>query len=158
MGLQYPVPFLIHKIMNELARIVSSVLTGSDRINIVLGGRFYKVSSPTPYTIAKMLNALYGIKQSDTISFDEIVKNIPDNVVMISKAIAVCVYSNCSALYNYRVRKLSNRIMKCNSIEIREAFEEIIKSINATDFFYCAQSAKTMTGIMAKQKPKEETR
>lgn len=154
MGIYNPIPFfyLESKIMNELANIVSGALIGNDFVNIALGGRFYKVASPTPYTIAKMLKVLSGVEQKELVSFDDIIKNAPGNMEKIAQSIAICAYPGCRFLAQYRIRRLSKRIMRCSASEIREAFEDILKSMNATDFFYCAQSVKTLIRSMAKQK------
>lgn len=144
--------------MNDLANIVSSALTGNDYVNIALGGKYYKVSSPTPYTIAKMLKVLSGVDQKDTVSFDEIINSVESNTEKIAKAIAICVYADSRVFTEYKIRVLSKRIMKCSGTLIKEAFEDILKSMNASDFFYCAQLAKTLVQSMAKQKHSEDQR
>lgn len=138
--------------MNNLANIVSGALTGNDYINIELGGKYYKVASPTPYTIAKMLKALSGIDQKDSIAFDDIINNVESNTEKIAEAIAICIYSGSKVFTRYRIRRMVKRIMKCSASEIRETFDDIIKEMNAVDFFYSAMSAKKIVASMAKQK------
>lgn len=141
--------------MSKLADIVANSLIGNDFVNIRLGGRWYKVLSPTPRTLGNMLRAMSGVDEmTDLMS---VIQKAESNTERIAESIAVCVYPDSGRISKFRRRMMKRRIVKCYPNEIREAFEEIIKLIYAVDFFLSAQVVKRTVQTMAKEKASAET-
>jgi len=136
-------------IMNKLAELVNRTIIG-DFVNICISGVWYKVSSPTVYTLTKMIKPLSKIK----IEKDDTVKSLFDVIENDSEALyealAIAVYANDRHFIKVKKKRLKKKLRKADISEVMRAFEEIITLFSARDFFLCAQLAKNITTMTAR--------
>jgi hypothetical protein len=146
--------------MNELANVVSDVLTGGHCKSVEINGQFYTIHPPSTLTLARMLKPLSRVNVGDTEDRFSIVQKRVEQSKYIDEAIAIAVIGNVSMNLKNRIKKwkLLRALSHCSEACQKESFESIASLLGGKDFFGTARLAMEITGMMVKQKPSGETR
>jgi len=135
--------------MNKLAGLVNRTIVG-DFVNINISGEWYRVSSPTVYTLTKMIKPLSRIKVDKGDTVKSLFDMIENDSEALYEALAIAVYADEKYFVKSKKKRFKKILSKSDISEVRHAFEEIIVLFSARDFFLCAQLAKNITTMMAR--------
>jgi len=151
-GIAHPFYF---KIMNELAALVSDVLTGNSFVNIELNGEYYTVEQPNTIVVARMLKPLSNMEIKEGMNFFESLESFKTQSEYICEAISIAVLGDVDINLKKnkdRLKKVKQAALKSNFSQIKEAFTLILSVIDSQSFFECAHLAVGLVSQMSKQK------
>lgn len=135
---------------NKAAEIVSELIAGRRAKNIVIGGKFYTLLSPTIITICKAISefAKIDIDMDNPIS-EEIIR-VPEALSHICRGLAYAL--TAGETDDKTIDDTMKSIMRGTPEEIASAFEAFLQMSSMQEVFQIAVSAMRFAEAAAKQK------
>lgn len=141
--------------MNQLAALISDVLTGQSFVNIELNGAFYHVEQPNTIVVARMLKPLSQVEIEQGANVFNTIEKLAQQSDNIAQAIAWAVIGDADIntdASKEKFEKVRKQALRSTSSQLKEAFSLIVSLIDAQDFFECAHLAVGIVNQMSKQK------
>lgn len=153
MGIVPPPTFLFQTVMNEASKLVSESISGDSFCVVEVSslGKSYIVYPPTIKTIARAVAHFSYVSTREDHTGISAVSEIPQNAHHIAMGLAILIVGK-SRFWKIRSRVVYRKLMGMTPSEVRGAMELVIPLLGGEDFFVCATLAKSVAGMVAKQK------
>lgn len=135
--------------MNEAAKNISELLSGSYSKTVVVGGKVYVIKAPAIKVITRATRYLSLVDISDGITMAEMIKIVSEHSENIAKGLSYLIAGDVKA-YEDESEKVFRQILSGTHEELCSAFLVAFELIAGRDFFQCAGSVMELANMIAK--------
>lgn len=135
--------------MNEAAKNISELLSGSYSKTVVVGGKVYVIKAPAIKVITRATMYLSLVDISDGITMAEMIKIVSEHSENIAKGLSYLIAGDVKA-YEDESEKVFRQILSGTHEELCSAFLVAFELIAGRDFFQCAGSVMELANMIAK--------
>jgi hypothetical protein len=144
--------------MNRLAEIVSDGVTGEDSRTVSMCGKFYRLNSPTPYVLGRLLKPLSKLEVEDGEEGSSLIRKNAEQYRYMDEAIAIAILGDTKMTFPaaFRLWLMKRRFRHATDAERLSVYRELLSLVTPGDFFCYARLAMDLTGRLANTKPSED--
>lgn len=135
--------------MNEAAKNISELLSGTYSKIIVIGGRAYVMKAPSIKVITRATRYLSLVDIPDGITVPEMMKIVSEHSKNIAKGLSYLIVGDVKD-YEDESEKVFRQILSGTHEELCSAFLAAFELIAGRDFFQCAGSVMELAKMIAK--------
>lgn len=135
--------------MNEAAKNISELLSGSYSKTVVVGGKVYVIKAPAIKVITRATRYLSLVDIPNGITVSELIKIVPEHSENIAKGLSYLVVGDVKDYEDESV-KAFRQMLSGTHEELCSAFLVAFELIAGRAFFQCAGSVMELAKMIAK--------